>query len=115
MDEQVKRYYKLKQQQKEIEQSIKELRDQITTFCESQGEKEVEVGAYRVKLVHQYRKEYDDAKLYDALPDPDVWRLLSKVDSSKVTSLIQLKVIPEERIKDTYSLKQVTLLHVDKK
>ncbi|MNI09994.1 hypothetical protein D3C73_630840 [compost metagenome] len=51
---------------------------------------EIELGGYRVKTVFQERKEYDDIKLYEALPDPEVWRMLSKADSSKVASLIKL-------------------------
>ncbi|MDF2717967.1 MAG: hypothetical protein K0R28_4892, partial [Paenibacillus sp.] len=55
------------------------------------------------------------AKLYEALPDPDVWRLLSKPDTSKIASLVHLNVISEEKLKDTYSVKNVTLLQVEKK
>ncbi|MOA49133.1 hypothetical protein D3C78_1719820 [compost metagenome] len=75
---------------------------------------EIELGGYRVKTVFQERKEYDDIKLYEALPDPEVWRMLSKADSSKVASLIKLNVISEDKIIDTYFVKKVTLLQVDK-
>ncbi|MEC0239601.1 hypothetical protein P4H66_06980 [Paenibacillus dokdonensis] len=115
MDKIVKRYYQLKQQQKETEQELKELRDQIMTFCEEKETSEFAAGAYRVKLVSQSRKDYDDAKLYEALPDLELWRMLSKSDSSKIAGLIKLGVIKEERIQDTYALKQITLLQVDKK
>ncbi|OXM13292.1 hypothetical protein [Paenibacillus herberti] len=115
MDKKVKRYYQLKQKQKEIEQELTELRGEILNHCTEQGISELEVGSYKVKIVLQERKEYDDNKLYEAIPDPGVWRMLSKTDSSKIASLIKLNVISEEKIKDTFSVKNVTLLQVDKK
>ncbi|MCL6458178.1 MAG: hypothetical protein K6T85_09250 [Gorillibacterium sp.] len=115
MEQKVKRYYQLKQKHKEIEQELSELRGAITTYCAEQGVNELEFGSYKVKLVHQERKDYDDKKLYDALPDPEVWRLLSKTDASKVASLLKLNVISEEAVKDTFQIKAITLLQVDKK
>jgi hypothetical protein len=115
MDKKVKRYYELKQKQKEIEKELTELRNEITTYCSGQGITEMETGSYKVKIVFQDRKDYDDNKLYEALPDPGVWRMLSKADSSKITSLIKLNVISEDKLKDTFSVKTITLLQVDKK
>ncbi|WP_042166967.1 hypothetical protein [Paenibacillus gorillae] len=115
MDKAVRRYYQLKQKQKELEQELSELRAEILNHCEEQQLSELETKSYRVRLVLQERKEYDDDKLYEAIPDPEVWRLLSKADASKVASLIKLNVVPEDRIRDTYSVKRVSLLHVDKK
>lgn len=115
MDRKVKRYYQLKQQQKEIERELAELRSDIMSYCAEQGVSELAAGGYRVKLVSQERKEYDDSKLYEAIPDPDVWRLMSKPDSSKIASLIQLNVISEQSIQHAYSVKSVTLLQVEKK
>lgn len=114
MDSNVKRYFQLKQKQKEIELELSELRGEIIKHCEEQNVFEFETGSYKVKLVLQERKEYDDNKLFEAMPDLEVWRLISKADSSKITSLIKLNVISEETIKDTYSVKNVTLLQVDK-
>lgn len=115
MDKKVKRYYQLKQKQKEIELELTGLRSEIMNHCTEQGVSELEVGGYKVKIVLQERKEYDDNKLFEALPDASVWRMLSKSDSSKIASLIKLSVISEEKIKNTYSVKNVTLLQVDKK
>ncbi|WP_223066873.1 hypothetical protein [Paenibacillus caui] len=115
MEQKLKRYYQLKQKQKEIEQELSELRSGIMDHCREHGLSELEAGGYKAKLVLQERKEYDDNKLYEALPDPGVWRMLSKPDSSKIASLIKLRVISEEKIKDTFSVKSVTLLQVDKK
>lgn len=115
MEHKLKQYYQLKQRQKDIEQELAELRGQILQQCEEQAVVELEEGGYRAKLVVQERKEYDDMKLYEALPDLELWKLMSKADSSKIAGLVKLKVIPEERIRDTYAVKQVTLLQVEKK
>jgi hypothetical protein len=115
LENKVRRYYQLKQKQKEMEGELAGLRNDITAHCAEQGLAELESGSYRVKIVQQQRKEYDDTKLYEALPDPQLWRLLSKPDTSKIASLLKLKVIAEEQIKEAVSLKTVTLLQVDKK
>lgn len=114
MEERVRRYYQLKKKQKEIEDELAELRAGILSGLEEQGLTGAKYGPYQVKVVAQERKEYDDAKLYEALPDPAVWRLLSKADGAKVASLIKLNVIGEDTVKDTYAVKKVSLLQVDK-
>lgn len=100
---------------KDIEKELAELRQDILNYCSEQETTETEIGSYKVKLVVQNRKEYDDAKLYETLSDPEVWRLLSKSDPAKVASLTKLNVISEDKIMHTYTLKTVTLLQVDKK
>ncbi|WP_339315509.1 hypothetical protein [Paenibacillus sp. FSL R10-2734] len=115
MEKKVQQYYRLKQKQKEIEKELTELRQDILSYCSELGANEAEIGSYKVKLVMQNRKEYDDLKLYETLSDPEVWRMLSKSDPAKVASLTKLNVISEDKIMHTYSLKTVTLLQVDKK
>ncbi|MDH6426943.1 hypothetical protein MKY14_03845 [Paenibacillus sp. FSL R5-0887] len=115
MEKKVQQYYRLKQKQKDIEKELAELRQDILNYCSEQETNETEIGRYKVKLVVQNRKEYDDAKLYETLSDPEVWRLLSKSDPAKVASLTKLNVISEDKIMHTYALKTVTLLQVDKK
>jgi len=114
MDKVIKRYYQLKAKQKELESELSELRSEIMKHCEEQDVLELEAGGCRARIVLQERREYDDNKLYNALPDPAVWRMLSKPDTSKISSLIKLNVITEEHIKDTYLTKRVSLLQVDK-
>ncbi|KAJ3195637.1 hypothetical protein HK101_011573 [Irineochytrium annulatum] len=114
MEQKVQSYFELKQQQKDIEQQLSVLRDEIVAYCAEQGVYETQVGGYTVKTVLQNRKEYDDQKLYASLPDPDIWRLLSKVDSHKLKSLIKLNILSEEQINPACTVKQVTLLQVDK-
>lgn len=115
MDKKVSRYYQLKNKQKEIEQEMAGLRDEILNHCAAEGVSELDVGSYKVKLVLQERKEYDDGKLYEILSDPELWRLLSRPDSSKIASLIKLRVISEDVVKEACATKSVTLLQVNKK
>lgn len=115
MDKKVSRYYQLKNKQKEIEQEMAGLRDEILKHCEAEGVSELDVGSYKVKLVLQERKEYDENKLYEVLSDPELWRLLSRPDASKIASLIKLRVVSEDTIKDACAIKSVTLLQINKK
>ncbi|MBW4840772.1 MAG: hypothetical protein KZY74_15375 [Paenibacillaceae bacterium] len=115
MDQKVHRYHELKQLHKETEQELAALRGEILDHFREQGISELDLDEYRVRTIHQERKEYDDHKLYEALPDPEVWRLISKADAQKVAGLVKLNVIPEEKLAGTFSLKQVMLVQVDKK
>jgi hypothetical protein len=110
-----RRYFQLKKKQKEIEQELSELRSEIMAYCTEQGLNETDLGNYKVRIIDQERKEYDDNKLYAALPDPHVWRLMSRADPAKISGLIKMNVITEEAIKDTYVTKKVSSLLVDKR
>lgn len=114
MEKKVQQYYKLKAKQKELEKELAELRQEILAYCGERGENDAVIGGYKVKLITQTRKEYDDEKLYNTLADPAVWRLLSRADPGKIASLAKLNVIAEDKIRDTYAIKTVTLLQVDK-
>lgn len=115
VDKAVKRYYKLKQKQKEIEQELSELRGRIMSHCEEQAVTDTEIGRYRVRIIAQDRREYDDQKLYSALPDAEVWRLISKADNAKIAGLLKQNVINEVALQDTYTLKKVASLQVERK
>lgn len=114
MEERVALYYELKSLQKEIERQLAELRNAILADCAEDGPAERTVGGYRVKIVTQDRREYDDNKLYEALPDASVWRLVSKADPSKIAALIKLNVISEAAVRNAYTVKKVALLHVER-
>lgn len=114
MDVKLERYYQLKQEQKKVEQQLSDLRNEITQYCDQAGVSETEIGSYKVKIVFQDRKEFDEQKLYEALPDLELWRMLSKPDHSKISSLIKLNVITEEKIKDAFVVNRVQVLQVTK-
>jgi hypothetical protein len=115
MNDKVKRYFQLKQKQKGIEQELSELREDIILQCSNLAITNLEVGHYSVKIINQERKEYDDQLLYKALPDPDLWRMVSKSDPTKIASLIKLNVISEEILQGTFTVKKINLLQVEKK
>ncbi|WP_316244862.1 hypothetical protein [Paenibacillus antibioticophila] len=109
------RYFEIKVLQKELDQELSELRQQILESCKEQDSNRLELENYEIKLIVQQRREYDENRLYETLPDLELWRMLSKPDNSKISSLIKLKIISEEKIKDTYAVKNVTVVQVDKK
>ncbi|MBB6669628.1 hypothetical protein [Cohnella nanjingensis] len=115
MDKKVERYYELKQQQRELERELGELRLQLIAHAESNGLKGWENGEYRVKIIAQERREYDDHKLYEALPDASLWRLLSSADAAKIAGLVKLEILSEASLRNTYAVKQVSALQVEKK
>lgn len=113
MEEKLSRYYELKQLQKEIDEEVEVLRKEILqTYPEGIND---ELGAYQVKVTFQERREYDDQALFEALPDSSVWRLLSKADGGKISSLLKLNVISEEVLNGTYKIRKVPYIQVAKK
>jgi hypothetical protein len=110
---QIARYYQLKLMQKEIEDELDELKKQILEAHPDAGS--VEAGEYKLTVHFQERREYNDERLYNALPDPSLWRLLSKADAGKISSLIKLQVIHDGILEGTYQLRKIPTLRVQKK
>ena len=115
MNKLVSRYYTLKNKQKLIDQELSELKQQIVDYLKQEQTCEAILGSYKVKLVSSERKEYEDVRLYEALPDKELWRLLPKPDLSKINGLIKMGVLTEDQIKDTYVTRTQQALHVEKK
>lgn len=115
MNKQVSRYFQLKQKQKLIEQELSQLKDEIVKQMNEQDRMESDFGSYRVKLVASERKEYHDQLLYNALPDKELWRLLSKPDQGKITGLLKVGAISDDILRDTYTVRHQLALLVDKK
>ncbi|MFC6331492.1 hypothetical protein ACFP56_02580 [Paenibacillus septentrionalis] len=115
MNKLISRYYQLKQKNKAIEQELAELKEQIVQHMNSESVTEQTVGSYRVRLIQSERKEYHETLLFNALPDPELWRMLSKPDQGKITGLIRVGALKEEQLKDTYTVKQQVALIIDKK
>ncbi|WP_420831482.1 hypothetical protein [Paenibacillus sacheonensis] len=115
LNEKVRSYFRLKKKQKEIEQELAKLREEILAHCAENDTKSAEFGSYIVKVIPHRRKEYDEAKLFEALPDLELWRLLSSPDTAKIANLVNLNVLTEERLKDTFNVKEVSYLQVERK
>jgi hypothetical protein len=106
------RYYELKEKQKQVEQELEKLRIRILeSFAEAGQARE---GEYRLTISYQERRNYHDDKLFNALPDPALWRLMSRADPGKISSLLKLKIIQEPLLEGTYELKKVPILRVEK-
>lgn len=115
MNKLISRYYQLKQKNKSIEQELAELKEQIVQHLNNENVTDQTIGTYRVRLVQSERKEYHETLLFNALPDPELWRMLSKPDQGKITGLIKVGALKEEQLKDTYTVKQQVALIIDKK
>ncbi|REK57383.1 MAG: hypothetical protein C6W55_05345 [Thermobacillus sp.] len=114
MEKMAERYFELKRQREAIEREMAALRCGMLAWCGERKQTEAEAGGYKVKIVTQTRREYNDDKLLAALPDPALWRLAASADAAKIAGLLRLKVLTEEMIRGTYTEKQVQLLHVEK-
>lgn len=113
MEEHLARYFELKETQKRVEEELNELRNKLVESC--QDKDSLEEGAYRLTISYQERREYNDDRLYNALPDPSLWRLVSRADTGKITSLLKLNVIHERVLTGTYELKKVPVVRVQKR
>ncbi|GIP16823.1 hypothetical protein J40TS1_24650 [Paenibacillus montaniterrae] len=115
MNKLISRYYQLKQKSKAIEQELAELKEQIVQHMNNEKVTEQTYGSYKVRMILSERKEYHETLLYNALPDPELWRMLSKPDQGKITGLLKVGALKEDHLKDTYTVKQQVALIVDKK
>lgn len=113
MEEKLARFYELKQLKKEIDDELDELRQQLLEQIHEPLKQDY--GDYQLRVTYQEKREYDDSKLYNALPDPSIWRLVSKVDPAKITSLLKLNIIGEQVLHDTYEVKKIPYIQVQKR
>ncbi len=114
MNKIVSRYYQLKHKQKEIEQELAQLKTAIVENLQEKKKKELRIGSYHVRLVTSTRKEYNDVLLFNALPDPQLWRMVSKPDQGKIAGLLRINALSEEQLAHTFTIKEQLALYVDK-
>lgn len=112
MEQKLARFYELKQLQKEIETELESIRQQILELYPDAYT--LESGGYKLSISFQERREYDENKLYNSLPDPSIWRLMSKADAGKISSLVKLNVISEGVLEGTYEVRSVPYVRVQK-
>jgi hypothetical protein len=99
-------------QQKKIDDELEELRNDIITMY--QDSEDIEIQDYTLKIVYQDKKNYNESLIFDSLPDPELWKHVSKVDSSKIAALIKANMISEDMLKGTYTVTRVPYLYVHK-
>ncbi len=76
-------------------------------------------GAARQRLhgkshLSREKKQFVDHLLFDALPDPQLWKNVSKPDQAKISALLKANIITEEMIEGTYSVIRTPYLYVNK-
>ncbi|MDH4618527.1 hypothetical protein [Brevibacillus sp. AY1] len=113
MDNPLARYYELKETQKLIEEELNLLRNELLEAYAEAGK--AEAGEYQLTINHQERREYNDDKVFNALPDASLWRLMSRADTGKIASLLKLNVVQEQWLTGTYELRKVPVLRVQKR
>ncbi|MGE5702450.1 MAG: hypothetical protein ACM32O_07995 [Clostridia bacterium] len=112
MDQRIERYYEIKQQQKMLDEEAEQLRKEILESYVHPGTYSND--GYKLTISVQERRDYDDNRLYNSLPDKELWRLLSKADTSKISGLLKLDVINEHMLDGTYEVRQIPLIRVQK-
>jgi len=114
MEQALARYCELKELIREAEKELAQLREELLRECRERETAELSAGGYRLKLIAQLRKEFDDRKLYDSLLDPELWRLASRADPGKIASLLKLGVLQERQLAGTFATKEITLVTVER-
>ncbi|MGG1663027.1 hypothetical protein [Brevibacillus sp. NRS-1366] len=112
MEQQLARYYELKEIQKLVEEELNVLRNELIESYAEAGS--AEEGEYKLSISYQERREFNDERLYNSLPDPSLWRLMSRADTGKIASLLKLNVIHEQMLTGTYVQRKVPVLRVQK-
>ncbi|GIP31178.1 hypothetical protein [Paenibacillus sp. J2TS4] len=113
MQEKLKAYFDLKEQQKKVESELEKLRHELIRIFPEPIESDI--GEYRLKIAIQERREYDDQAVYNRMKDDALWKLMSKVDPAKISGLIKLDVIKEEMLAGTYEIKKIPYVQVKKR
>ncbi|WP_232696437.1 hypothetical protein [Brevibacillus daliensis] len=113
MEAHLARFYELKQRQKEVTDELEEVRRILLAIYPEPVVKEE--GKYKIKVTRQEKREFDDKLLYEALPDPELWRLMSRADTSKINSLLKLGVISEQILANTFEKKTIPVIQISKK
>ncbi|MBW5448010.1 hypothetical protein GE107_18295 [Cohnella sp. CFH 77786] len=112
MDEtKLARYCELKTEIGRMEDELDALREEIIDAYTDDAE--VEVGPYKLKIIYQEKKQYNEQLLFEALPDPELWKHVSKADASRIAALIKANVLSEKLIRGTYRISRTPYLYVD--
>ncbi|WP_239618550.1 hypothetical protein [Cohnella mopanensis] len=104
------RFCQLKTQIKQWEDELEELRREITNHCTQDSE--FRLDDYTLKVLYQERKHYNDQLLIDALPDPDLWKVLFKADPAKISALVKANLLAEKSLEGTYTTTRIPYLYV---
>ncbi|TFE25838.1 hypothetical protein [Cohnella luojiensis] len=104
------RFCELKMQQKKLEEELESLRQEIIAAYPADVQFQLE--NYTLKLIYQDKKHYNDQLLIDALPDPELWKVLFKADAAKISALIKANLLTEKSLEGTYRVTRTPFLYV---
>ncbi|TVY02966.1 hypothetical protein [Cohnella terricola] len=104
------RYCQLKTQIKQWEDELEQLRRDITG--EFAQDAEFSLHDYTLKLIYQEKRHYNDRLLIDALPDPELWKVLFKADPAKISALVKADLLNEKSLTGTYTTARIPYLYV---
>lgn len=120
-EEDVKTYYELQKQKKEIEKQIKQFHEKFhryfDTIAGDYQKGEIQIGEYKVQ--RQIRKStiYEEEKtveLLEQLQLHDLIQIIKKPDEEKIESAITLGLIDRKQIDDCKKLKKTKVIVVKK-
>jgi hypothetical protein len=104
------RYCELKGMLGELEDELDTLRGEIIEAYED--DTEVAVGAYKLKVIYQEKKQYNEQLLFEALPDPELWRHVSKADPAKISAMVKAGVLSPRLLEGTYRVSRTPYVYV---
>ncbi|MFC4306842.1 hypothetical protein [Cohnella boryungensis] len=104
------RYCQLKARLKQAEDELDQLRKEIVS--EFAQDAEFSFDDYTLRIVYQEKRHYNDQLLVETLPDPELWRVLFKADSAKISALVKAGLLTEQSLDGTYTTVRTPYLYV---
>jgi len=105
------RYCQLKARAKQTEEELDQLRREITE--EFSEDAEFGFADFSLKIVYQEKRHYNDRLLVEALPDPELWRVLFKADPAKISALVKAGLLTDKALEGTYTTTRTPYLYVN--
>jgi hypothetical protein len=105
------RFCELKMQHKKLEEEMEALRQEIIGAYPA--DVQFQLQEYTLKLVYHEKKQYNDQLLFEAFPDPELWKALFKADSAKISALVKTNIISEKLLEGTYRVTRTPFLYVN--
>jgi hypothetical protein len=105
------RFCELKVQQKKLEDELESLRQEIITAYTH--DTELPLQDYTLKIIYQEKKHYNDKLLFDALPDPELWKVICKADPAKIAALVKTDILSEKLLEGTYRITRTPYLYIN--
>jgi len=106
------RYCELKEQHKRLEDELESIRKDIVSMYPHSAE--VKINDFTLKIIYQEKRQFNDHLLFEALPDPELWKNVSKVDPAKISALLKADIISSEMLEGTFTTIRTPYVYVNK-